>query len=90
MLYLKKYIMDIEGYIAGCSRDHDDDHKVTHLYKGDFNNPGLPMCARGWNRAGGSGYSIWRGVISSGGLCKVCVRRAMKGLGGVKAREKFS
>jgi hypothetical protein len=75
-----------DGYISGQSRDHDDDHKVSHLYKGDFSNPGLPMCARGWNRDDGSSYSIWRGNIGEGGLCKICIRRAMKGLDGVNGR----
>lgn len=68
-----------EGYISGQSRDHNDDHKVTHLYKGTFSDPGAPMCKRGWNRDEGTGYSIWRNNISPVGLCKICVRRAMEG-----------
>lgn len=67
-------------YIAGQSRDHDDDHKVTHLYAGDFSNPGWPMCARGWNRDEGQSYSIWRGNISDGGICAICQRRVNAGL----------
>lgn len=76
-----------DGYIAGQSRDHNDDHRVTHLYKGDFGSPGLPMCARGWNRDNGTSYSIWRGNISPAGICRVCERRALKGLDGVPAKE---
>lgn len=67
------------GYIAGQSRDHDDDHKVTHLYKGDFTDPGFPMCVRGWNRDNGRSYSIWRGNVSNGGVCAICFRRAIAG-----------
>lgn len=72
-----------EGFISGQSRDHNHDHKVTHLYKGTHADPGYPMCKRGWNRDDGTSYSIWRGNISPAGLCKVCERRAEKGLDGV-------
>jgi len=68
-----------DGYITGQSRDHSDDHKVTHLYKGDYDKPDGPMCKRGWNRDNGTGYSIWRGNISKGGLCSICLRRATQG-----------
>lgn len=67
---------EAKEYISGQSRDHNDDHKVTHLYYGTFDEPGWPMCVRGWNRDDGTGYSIWRGNISPAGLCKICQRRA--------------
>lgn len=64
-----------EGYISGLVRDpYDENNHVAHLYKGTIENPGDPMCRRGWNRP--YGYSIWRNVIGYKGLCKVCLRRA--------------
>jgi hypothetical protein len=79
-----------DGYIPGQNRTHKDDPKVTHLYKGDFNDPGLPMCVRGWNRDNGESYSIWRNNISSGGICKICLRRAQKGLEGVPSKYRVA
>lgn len=64
-----------DGYIAGLVRDdYEHNRHVTHLYKGTFNDPGDPMCRYGWNRLEW-GYSIWRNVIGSSGLCKICLRR---------------
>jgi hypothetical protein len=75
-----------EGYIAGLGRDVPHP-RIAHLYQGTFADPGNPMCARGWNRDEGTSYSIWRGNIGDGGICKICMRRAQKGLDGVEARE---
>lgn len=70
-----------EGYISGLERTYP--HKpLAHLYKGDFSNPGLPMCKRGWNRKE-DGYSIWRGNEGDKGICAVCLRRAQQGLDGI-------
>lgn len=71
-----------EGYITGLGRDYPHP-KLAHLYKGDFADPGLPMCRRGWNR-GEDGYSIWRGNIGKKGICKVCMKRAQAGKDGVE------
>jgi len=71
------------GYIPGQDRDTDRG-QVTHLYKGTFGDLGLPMCKRGWNRDEGTSYSIWRNNIGKGGICKVCFKRALKGLEGIK------
>ena len=79
------YINNIKipnGYITGQERSTDKG-QVTHLYKGTFANVGLPMCKRGWNRDGGTSYSIWRNNIGKGGLCKTCLKRALKGLEGI-------
>lgn len=75
-----------DGYIPGQDRNNSPQalRKVAHLYKGTFNNPGLPMCKIGWNRDEGTSYSIWRNNISPAGICKVCLRRALKGLDGVE------
>jgi len=75
------------GFVVGRCRN--DEHVVAHLYKGTFGDPGEPMCARGWNRDNGFGYSIFRGESNAtAGICKVCVRRALKGLDPVPARER--
>jgi len=69
----------IEGYVVGQSRDHDHDNRVSHLYKGTFDDCGYPMCKRGWNRDNGASYSIWRNNVSPGGICKICLKRATEG-----------
>jgi hypothetical protein len=74
------------GYIAGLSREPDAERLVSHLYKGDHAKPGLPMCRRGWNRDGGTSYSIWRGQQGRG-ICKVCYRRALAGCRAKLARR---
>lgn len=73
-----------KGYILGLGREYPHP-KLAHLYKGDFSEPGLPMCRRGWNRDDGESYSIWRGNMGEDGICKVCLRRARAGKDGVRA-----
>jgi hypothetical protein len=75
-----------EGYITGLGRDYPHP-KIAHLYKGDFAEPGNPMCASGWNRDGGESYSIWRGNQGVDGICKVCLRRAREGRAPVEAKQ---
>lgn len=79
--------MKIRGreYVTGVGRSPEETKKVTHLYKGSIDNPGLPMCKRGWNR--GDGYSIWRNNISDKGICKICLRRANEKKPGVKYKK---
>jgi hypothetical protein len=69
-----------DGYIPGLGRDVPHP-RISHLYEGTFHDPGNPMCKRGWNRE--DGYSIWRGNIGKGGICKTCMKRAKLGLQGV-------
>lgn len=76
-----------EGYISGADRSPESERLVTHLYKGTFAKPGLPMCSRGWNRFNGTEYSIWRNMVSTKGICKVCLRRALQGRPGKRARR---
>lgn len=75
-----------EGYIMGLGRDYPHP-KLSHLYKGDFSDPGLPMCRRGWNRDNGQSYSIWRGNVGSHGVCLICLKRARAGKDGVPAKK---
>lgn len=71
-------------YVTGVFRGDDGDKMVTHLYLGDFSNPGFPMCSRGWQRKfyDSEGklkdyeYSIFRNNVSERGICKICLRRA--------------
>lgn len=74
------------GYTSGL--DRNDDKLVAHLYEGDYNDLGLPMCVRGWNRSDGEEYSIFRNNEGKAGICKVCLRRALKGLPGVESRPR--
>lgn len=81
------FIVEGKEYITGVFRGDNGDNMVTHLYKGDFQNPGFPMCSRGWQRKwfDASGrvqdweYSIFRNNISNAGICNVCYRRALEG-----------
>jgi hypothetical protein len=68
-----------DGYITGLVRDYPH-ARIAHLYKGDFADPGNPMCKKGWNRDEGASYSIWRGNEGTQGVCAVCLKRAAKGL----------
>lgn len=75
-----------EGYIPGLSRCGGAATQRTHLYKGDFADPGLPMCRHGWNRDGGESYSIWRNNVGPKGICQTCLKRARAGLEGVESK----
>lgn len=77
-----------DGYMPGQGRGNEDYRLAdeTHLYKGTFSDPGLPMCQRGWNRYFGMSYSIWRNNVSESGVCPVCLDRAQRGLDGVDCR----
>lgn len=75
---------DKKRYRPGLGRDTPYP-KRSHLYEMgenemDFQNP---MCRWGWNRDYGEAYSIWRGNVGEWGTCKICIRRAEKGLPGV-------
>ena len=74
-----------KNYIVG--QDRNEPKAVAHLYDGTFTDPGLPMCARGWNRSAGFGYSIFRDNWT-GSICKVCLRRAEKKAPGVQSRPR--
>lgn len=65
------------AYVTG--EDRNELGCVAHLYRGTFQRVGNPMCRRGWNRLNGFGWSIFRNNLGSG-ICKVCLRRALKKL----------
>lgn len=73
-----------DQYILGLGRDQPRP-RVAHLYKGDFDDPGKAMCREGYNRP--DGYSIWRGNMGEGGVCALCLSRALKGLPPVELPE---
>ena len=78
---------DQNKYRPGLGRDYPHP-KRSHLYELgdnilDFQ---LPMCRYGWNRDSGESYSIWRGQVGDFGICKICLKRASKGLPGVESK----
>lgn len=81
-------IVNNKEYVTGVFRGDNGENMVTHLYEGTFQKNGNPMCSRGWQRKyfDENGklenweYSIFRNNISNAGICKVCMRRAEKGL----------
>jgi hypothetical protein len=75
-----------DGYILG--QDRNTGMVVTHIYKGDFGDPGLPMCVRGWNRSGGGSYSIFRGNVGQVGICRICEKQMLAGKDGVPSRKR--
>lgn len=77
----KEYKIPI-GFVSGMGRLEHQEFQKTHLYKGTFDQPGMPMCMKGYNDGTGKGYSIFRNIVSAGGICKVCIRRAEEGLRG--------
>jgi hypothetical protein len=80
-------IINDTEYVVG--QDRNEENVVAHLYKGTFDNPGEPMCLRGWNRSNGDGYSIFRGDINAvNGICKICLRRAQENKPPVKSRQR--
>ena len=62
-------------YIYGVDRSENAEIRKTHLYDGNFSEPGLPLCKYGWNRPNFGSYSIWRNRISERGICKICKKR---------------
>ena len=76
-----------DGYIPGSDRSENEHKRVTHLYKGTFNDPGLPMCRNGWNRDNGESYSILRNSVSKKGICRICLARANQGADGVSCNQ---
>ena len=77
-----------DGYITGLGRDVPNP-PLAHLYKGDFTDPGKPMCRYGWNRDDGTSYSIWRGNVGRKGICRICMRRARAGLPPIESAAWF-
>lgn len=71
-----------DGYIPGLGRYYPHP-KIAHLYKGTFDDPGLPMCRHGFNRDDGTSYSIWRNQQGEDGVCGICLRRSQKGKDGM-------
>lgn len=78
---------DETKYRPGLGRSYPHP-RLAHLYAlgEDCMDFQLPMCSYGWNRDGGESYSIWRGNVGEDGICKICIRRAEKGLPGVESK----
>lgn len=77
--------MDIEpefstvviGYRSG--QDRNEDHRTSHTYAMMEDGELWPMCGYGWNRSGGSRFSILRGAPGTEGECKLCGRNVAAG-----------
>jgi hypothetical protein len=80
--------MRVAGLLYTTGQDRNEDNSIAHLYRGGFNNVGNPMCARGWNRLNGFGYSIWRNTATDDRICKVCLKNAQQRLPPVKSKKR--
>lgn len=67
--------------------DRNEPQAVSHLYEVFPGDKYRPMCARGWNRSNGFGFSIFRGHAPNG-ICKVCQRRRDAGEPSVPAKAR--
>lgn len=75
-------------YVEGMCRN-DTNNVVSHIYCGpSFGDLNGPLCARGWNRDDGNGFSIFRGNTSGAGTCRVCYRRKAKNMGPVPPKPR--
>jgi len=79
---------DTNKYRPGLGRSMPHP-KRAHLYTVgvDIMDFQLPMCRYGWNRDNGDSYSILRNNEGDAGICKICIRRASRGLPGVESRQ---
>lgn len=66
-----------DGRLYVLGQDRNEQQAVSHLYRGRYSEVGDPMCARGWNRSDGQGYSIFRNCAGAA-ICQVCLRRALQ------------
>jgi hypothetical protein len=76
----RKWCRDMNrAYEITWGQDRNDENAVAHAYVGPGKmDPRAPLCARGWNRSNGFGFSIFRNVVH-GGYCAVCERRVRMG-----------
>lgn len=72
-------------FVPGEDPEDIGSGRVTHLYVGSSAYTGNPMCVRGWNRENGASYLILKGIVNRS-ICRVCLRRAKKGLPAVRSR----
>lgn len=70
-------------YITGVDRSKGYKVRLAHIYEGTFNDPRAPLCRYGWSGKA-YGYSIFRNNLGTQGVCRLCQKRADKGLGGVR------
>jgi len=71
---------EIPGYIIGLERTPGAENRfMSHIYEGSFDDPGDPLCPKGWNRDNGKGYSIWRNNLGRG-ICRNCMKKLTKSL----------
>lgn len=73
-------------YIEAIGLDPGEE-ATSHLYEKLDDGMLRPMCAMGWNRSYGFGFSIFLRV-SGRSLCRICEMRANKGLHGVDPKQR--
>ena len=78
---LERKLIDAEmdGYIIGLNRSIDDEYValryVSHIYRGDFDEPEVAMCPKGMDKDGS--FSIWRNNLGTH-ICKTCIKNTLK------------
>lgn len=65
------------GYRSGS--DRNEDGALVHTYAMMDSGDLWPMCGYGWNRSGGTRFSIFRGSPGTEGSCKLCRRNVVAG-----------
>lgn len=65
------------GYRSGSDRNEPNalDHTYAMMADGEL----WPMCGYGWNRSGGTAFSIFRGSPGTEGDCKLCRKNVAAG-----------
>lgn len=73
----------IVRFVPGMGRNEGEEKQCSHLYAEYEDGSYLPMCRKGLNRSDGGDFSIFRGHVGAGGICKVCQRNKDAGKPGV-------
>lgn len=62
----------VVGYRSGSCRNSDN--ALSHTYAMMSDGELWPMCGYGWNRSGGTRFSILRGTPGTEGTCILCAK----------------
>ncbi len=63
------------GYVLGLDRSRNNEHLVSHIYKGEYDELEKGMCPRAYDKYGG--FSIFRNNITRG-ICRTCLKNTLK------------
>lgn len=67
----------VVDYRSGQCRN--DPNALSHTYAMMSDGELWPMCGYGWNRSGGTRFSIFRGSPGSEGDCRLCRKNVLAG-----------